>query len=184
VLSIFAEGIRYLGGLGVTCAVIHPSWEPIADNDRADAFKRSKEGLHYLAEVGATCGLSIAAEDLPRTCLANCSAEMLALLEGSDHLRVCMDANHLLKEKTEHFIRQVGNKIITVHISDYDFVNERHWLPGKGINNWTAIIAALAESGYTGPFLYEVTQKTAGPLTAKDLVTCWEGLLGNYEASI
>lgn len=182
VLQVFTALLHKLANLGVSVAVIHPSAEPITDADRADSLKHSKDGLHYLAEVAAASGIVLAAEDLPRTCLANTSEEMLWLLDSSDDLRVCLDANHLLKEPTEAFVSKVGSKIVTVHMSDYDNVDERHWMPGKGVNNWTAIIRELANSGYTGPFLYEVSPKKNGPFAPQDLVTCWQGLLANYLA--
>jgi sugar phosphate isomerase/epimerase len=58
-----------------------------------------------------------------------------------------------------------------VHMSDYDFVDEKHWLPGWGDNNWNNIILSLIEAGYDGPFMYEVIK----PFTSI------EGLKDNYE---
>jgi sugar phosphate isomerase/epimerase len=53
-------------------------------------------------------------------------------------------------------MHDIGNKIIATHISDYDFVNERHWLPGEGKVDWQEVIAILTEIGYDGPWLYEM----------------------------
>lgn len=178
--QVFSTMLELVASLGAKQAVIHPSWEPVSDNHRLEALQRSKGVLHQLADVAARCGMSLAAECLPRTCLANCTDEMLELLAGSDTLRVCLDTSHLLKERAEDFIHQVGSRIATVHISDYDRVDDRHWLPGTGVNNWTAIISELARIGYNGPFLFELLQKTAGPLNAYDLVTCWSQLLNQY----
>ena len=50
----------------------------------------------------------------------------------------------------------MGNKIVTTHVSDYDFVNERHWLPGEGDVNWQELYGALKDIGYSGPWLYEL----------------------------
>ncbi|HHT26365.1 MAG TPA: sugar phosphate isomerase/epimerase [Firmicutes bacterium] len=183
VLQVFTTLMQKLGDLGVTVAVIHPGAEPIADADREDTFKRSKDGLSYLAAVAKASGVVLAAENLPRTCIPNVSDEMLRLLDGSADLRVCLDANHSLKESTEAFVGKVGGKIVTVHMSDYDNVDERHWMPGQGVNNWTAIIRELSNCGYTGPFLYEVSQKKAGPFTPHDLVTCRQRLLDDYMVS-
>ena len=56
------------------------------------------------------------------------------------------------------FIKNVGRKIVTLHVSDYDFIDERHLLPLKGKNDWKAILASLEkDAGYRGPFLYEVS---------------------------
>ena len=51
-------------------------------------------------------------------------------------MKVCFDSNHLLQEQGDSFILAVGDKIVTTHISDYDFVNERHLLPGELDIDW------------------------------------------------
>lgn len=35
-------------------------------------------------------------------------------------------------------------------------LDERHVLPGEGINDWHAIFDALVRHGYEGPIMYEV----------------------------
>ena len=57
----------------------------------------------------------------------------MELISADDRLRVCFDTNHLLKESIIDFIYNVGDKIITTHVSDYARENERHWLPGEGV---------------------------------------------------
>ena len=109
-----------------------------------------------MAEIADCYGAVIAVENLPRTCLGNCSKEILELISVDTRLRVCFDTNHLLGEKMETFILAVGNKIITTHVSDYDAINERHWLPGEGVIDWGNLIDALEKVGYKGPWLYEI----------------------------
>ena len=53
------------------------------------------------------------------------------------------------------FIRKIGKKIATTHISDRDDINERHWLPGEGIVDWISVMDALGEVGYEGNWIYE-----------------------------
>ena len=95
-------------------------------------------------------------ENLPRTCLCRTSDEMLRFLRDIPALRVVFDTNHSLKEDNAHYIRAVGEKIVTLHVSDYDFIDEKHWLPLEGKNDWEAILTALEEVGYAGRFLYEL----------------------------
>lgn len=45
---------------------------------------------------------------------------------------------------------------VSLHISDYDFVDERHDVPGHGINHWETLLDLLKEAGYSGPALYEI----------------------------
>lgn len=54
------------------------------------------------------------------------------------------------------FIHKVGKRIITTHVSDYDFVNERHWLCGEGDIDWEKLLKALNDVQYKGPWLYEI----------------------------
>ncbi|MBQ8812910.1 MAG: sugar phosphate isomerase/epimerase [Lachnospiraceae bacterium] len=155
-ISYFSELIKKGVDIGIDNFVIHPSGEPIEETESAERMECAKESLAELAEIAARSGATIAVEDLPRTCLGRNSAEILELISVHPALRVCFDTNHLLSEDIPIFIRNVGSKIITLHVSDYDFLNERHWLPGEGDINWSDVLAALQEVGYAGPWLYEV----------------------------
>lgn len=78
------------------------------------------------------------------------------LVDTNDKLSICFDTNHLLGEDNINFMRKLSDKIITVHISDHDFVNERHWLPGEGKLDWNKMLAAFSEIGYNGVWMYEM----------------------------
>src|SRR5690606_37065689 len=58
----------------------------------------------------------------------------------------------------------MGNRIVNVHISDYSEENPglRHLPPGDGDLPWSALIRAIAGSGYSGPMMIE------GPLGTDD----------------
>jgi sugar phosphate isomerase/epimerase len=141
---------------GIPLFVIHPSSEPISDHDRPARMAQAKESLAVLTELAVSLGVTLAVEDLPRTCLGNCSREMLELLTAHPALRSCFDTNHLLGEDAADYIFAVGDRIVTTHVSDYDFLNERHWLPGEGKQDFLAILSAFREVGYKGPWLYEL----------------------------
>ena len=150
--------------------VIHASGEPIADGERALRMECAKRSLARLAEVASECGANIAVENLPRTRLGRDSAEILELISAHPTLKVCFDTNHLLTESHADFIRAVGKNIIATHISDYDFVDERHLLPGEGKIDWQELISALIEVGYAGVWTYEVPAgKTKNIERSRDL---------------
>lgn len=155
----FTELIQKGSDIGIDKFVIHPSGEPIDNAEREDRMKYAMESLDTLAEAAQRCGACVAVEDLPRTCLGNTSDDIRKLISVNDKLRVCFDTNHLLGEDNLHFMKQLADKIITVHISDYDFVNERHWLPGEGKLDWTKMVEAFWEIGYNGVWLYELGLK-------------------------
>lgn len=155
-VALQAEYIKRAGELGAKIVVIHPSFEPIPPEARKDWMATAKASLANLAEIAAANGVTLAVENLPRTCLGNCSDDIKELLTADPRLRVCFDTNHLLDERNADFVRSLGDKIITLHVSDYDFLNERHWMPGEGKVDWAELVTALEEVGYQGPFLYEV----------------------------
>lgn len=151
--------------LGCKIAVIHPSREPYEESERPARIAASQRVLAVLADFAAKMNIQIAVENLPRTCIGRDSSELLELLKADDRLRVCFDVNHLLSESHESFIRACGDKIVTLHISDYDFLDERHWLPGEGNIDWQKLVRLLEEVGYQGPWLYELGFGTPNTIT-------------------
>ncbi|MBQ8396956.1 MAG: sugar phosphate isomerase/epimerase [Clostridia bacterium] len=150
--------IRAAAEAGIKTMVLHPSSEPITDDIRPDRLALSRDGIMRLGELCDKLGLTLAVENLPRTCLCNRSAEMVELLSGTG-AKVCFDTNHSLAEDNLDYLRGIlagGLEIVTLHISDYDFVDERHRLPGDGFNNWKGLLSILAEANYAGPLMYEV----------------------------
>lgn len=155
--------IRASARAGAKVIVLHPSSEPIDDERRPERMRLSREAIISLNEECVKLGVKLAVEDLPRTCLCNHSEEMVLLISGTG-AGVVFDTNHALFEDNAHFIDTLtagGIKIHTLHISDYfrdaaGVLDERHVLPGEGINDWHAIFDALVRHGYEGPIMYEV----------------------------
>lgn len=166
---------------GVKVIVLHPSSEPITDEDRPERLRLSREAIIELAEVANANGVRLAVENLPRTCLTRTSNEMIELVKGTG-AGVIFDTNHNLIEDNVDYINNVadaGLELLSVHISDYyrdenGVLDERHTLPGTGINNWNAIVDTLVARGYEGPLMYEVPSKAKNrapedPITAEEL---------------
>ncbi len=129
-------------------------------------MKRVTASLCELCDAAARYGAVLAVEDLPRTCLGNSAGEIQALLAADDRLRVCFDTNPLLGgQKPQDFIRALGEKIVTTHFSDYDGVDEKHWLPGEGVIDWGAVMDAFDEIGYADSVLYEVVYEVPNTIS-------------------
>lgn len=172
-VDYWAELIGKGADIGIRTFVVHPSSEPKCDGGegREREMCAAMTSLAALAEIAAREGGVIAVEDLPRTCLGRSAEEVARLISVDDRLRVCFDTNHLLIDHNANFIDQLGDKIVTLHVSDYDFVDEKHWLPGEGKNDWQAILDALCRVGYTGPWLYELGLATPKTITRKQPLT-------------
>ena len=149
---------------GASVVVLHPSAEPIADDSRGTHLCRSRDAIEKLNREAEAFGITLAVENLPRTCLCCCSAEMIALLKDTGASAV-FDTNHNLDEDNILFadaLTAAGISIASLLISDYGpdasgVLDERHRLPGDGINRWNDLLAALERHGYSGPLMYEVS---------------------------
>lgn len=171
-LAYFETLIQKATAIGIRLFIVHPSGEPIAEEDRPARLHCAKQSLAELAEIATAYDAVIAVENLPRTCLGRNSQEMLELVSAHPALRVCFDTNHLLGEDPVAFIQKVGKHFITLHVSDYDFLNERHWVPGEGKLDWKSILSALEEVGYNGPWLYEVSFTAPASITRPRDLNC------------
>ena len=181
-LALQLHMIEGAASLGCEVAVLH-SGIPVVQAERPTCMEQAKEALFKLQTAASHLGVTVAVENLLPSCLGRNSAEILDLLSVHPDLRACFDANHLFKETHEDFLRAVGKKLISTHFSDYDFIDERHWLPGEGRIDWPLIMKTLFEVGYEGPILYEanprITPKTITrrPLTLSDYRENYEALM-------
>ncbi|MHB8993668.1 MAG: sugar phosphate isomerase/epimerase family protein [Armatimonadota bacterium] len=137
--------------------VLHGSREPVTDEERPRRLEQCVRSLDELCKQASKRGVKLALELLPRTCLGNRTAEMRSILDAVDgDLRVCFDVNHItLYEGAREALTALGDRIETLHISDHDGVDERHWVPGRGIVDWPDFLAGLDEIGYEGCLLHE-----------------------------
>lgn len=170
-----AENVRYMkdmmrvaGIFQPQCIVLHPSSEPITPDERAQRLANSHASVGELAPVAKEIGAVLCVENLPRTCLGQNGEEMMRLIEGYDEVGLCFDTNHLLYQSHEDYLKTVAKgKIKTVHLSDYDFADERHLIPGKGLIDNRALWAGILENGYDGIMMFECYGEPAQLDTAR-----------------
>ena len=155
--------IDHFSELAIPLAVMHPSFEPIDPEERPERLKRSADAIAQIGKHAAGRGVRLAVENLPRTCLGNTSEEILFLTDYGRSCGVCMDVNHLLQESHEHFIHNAGAYMIHMHLSDYDFEDEKHWLPGTGGIDWKQLRTLIDEACYAGNYLVEIREGSAVP---------------------
>ncbi len=147
-------------GWGPRVYVIHGCLEPVADGERETRLAHSVVSLRALAAHLAPTGARLALEDLPRSCLGNCTAEV-DRMSAEAGVGVCFDVNHLLRDSHREFLDALERRIVTLHLSDYDGVDERHWMPGEGVVPWRLLFDRLQAAGYRGPWLFELKDKPA-----------------------
>lgn len=153
--------------------VLHGCLEPVKDTEREARLLQCIKSVKELTEYANRYGAQIALEDLPRSCLGNCTAEMERIVKATG-VKVCFDVNHLLGDTHENFLNVLENEIITTHLSDYDGIDERHLLPGMGIVPWKMIFERLENTGYKGPYLFELKVVDDVPYSAEKIITAFK----------
>ena len=147
--------------------VVHASAEPILDEERAARIAEAQRSIRTMAKMAGNVGCRIAVELLPRSCLGNSAQELLALLEGIDPQTagVCLDTNHMMADfvALPDAVRTLGPRLIALHCSDYDGIDEKHWPPLRGVIDWPAFLEALSDVHFPGPLNYEATLDGQSP---------------------
>jgi sugar phosphate isomerase/epimerase len=138
--------------------VLHPSSEPISDSIREQRIINSVQSIGILREYAEKIDAQLCIENLPRTCLGNTPEELLRIVENYPDVGICFDTNHYLQGNPLDFVRKAGHRIATLHVSDYDGTDERHWIPGEGIIAWGEMLYLIKKAGYKGVFMYETTK--------------------------
>ncbi len=161
--------------------IFHPGGEnTIKIEDREKYMGYLVDAINYLADF-TTVPLCI--ENMVLGAMTNGLEQLKDYSDRCEKGYVIIDTNHFLKDKPEDAIKAIGkDKLKALHISDNDFIYERHWLPGKGANDWNKIIGALEEIGYDGAFNYEINMERWG-YSYEELVENYENLFKAYNES-
>lgn len=183
--------------------VIHASFEPIADADRQTMLNSAIKSLGELNAYTSQKGISLALENLPRTCIANSIEEVKTITDAIPDLKLCFDTNHFttpnpnyilrplqrvfssMREKMNpvvgtpaEYAKRFADKIITVHMSDYDMIDECHWLPGQGLIDFQSIHGSIVDAGFSAPITFEPNE------TCRGVKTTGQRLITSYEEAI
>ncbi len=155
--------------LGIPVAVIHPGGH--TDTSHEDATQVNRQRLESFARLAAVCddvGVKLAVEnttDRPpgdqrrRRRYGAMLEEVLQLCEvAPELLGVCLDTSHANIQGLDipQAIRQCGDRLWAVHISDNYGLQDDHLIPGYGVIEWGPVVAALREINYDRPFNLEV----------------------------
>ena len=188
--------IEIAGVLGIKELVVHPmKFLPYRQNVQT-LRGYNMEFYHHLIPHAQEAGVRICLENMweknpKRGNLIThsvCShgeeaAAWVDELGDPDTIGYCLDLGHcgLVELDAADEIRKLGHRITALHVHDNDFLTDQHILPYHGNADWTAILSALREVGYKGPFTYEADnflKNTPAPLLPSALKLMVE--LGRY----
>lgn len=174
-VDIIARMIKASAIFNPSKLVLHASSEPIDDSMREQRIKNAIESIEVLRKYADEIGAQLCVENLPRTCLGNTPEELLRIIEDYPDVGICFDTNHYLTGSPIYFAETAGHRIGTLHISDYEGVNESHWVPGDGTIPWSELVEIIRKKGYKGIYMYEALKSKDGKhATAKQLADSFE----------
>ena len=67
----------------------------------------------------------------------------------SDYAGLCYDSSHdfIDGQSCGNILEKLKDRLFCVHLSDCDGIDDKHWVPGKGIVDWEKIIAIIKGAG-------------------------------------
>ncbi|ADD44295.1 sugar phosphate isomerase/epimerase family protein [Stackebrandtia nassauensis] len=147
----------------------------LSDAERRDCYALLRDNLRPVLDHAARRGVRLAVEPLNRyeTSLLNTVEQTLDALAGlpEDQCGIALDVYHQNIEERDipAAIRAASGRIAHVQVCGND-----RGAPGADHLDWPGILAALADSGYTGPLIIE--SFTADNATIATAASIWRPL--------
>lgn len=128
------------------------------DTTYEQAWERSSKQIRILLPEAEKLGITIAVEEVWNKFLltARDFNQFIDQFE-SPVVRAYFDVGNIVHYGVpQHWIRQLGKRIVRVHLKDYVRQTRQFVNLGEGDVNWPAVRGALADIGYTGPATLEI----------------------------
>ena len=140
----FIKLIRDHADLMAPMVTLHASRGGISLSEHPQRIGQVCKTIEELLPTAREFGFVINVEFLPRTCLGNSEEELVQIVShfDPDQVGICLDVNHIMNRYRDlpTIIDTLAPRIRSIHISDYDGVDETHWIPGQGIIDWPEVM--------------------------------------------
>jgi len=117
-------------------------------------LERIREGLAGYLEIATNLGVTIALETD-----VNNSDRLLEFIADTNPQTcgICFDTGHAqIDSNAVELAELLGPRVIHTHLNDNDGKEDMHLLPFQGVVDWPGVLKALAKTGYSGYFAFEV----------------------------
>ena len=147
----FRPWCAMLSRWGIRTCVFHPLGSPGDAGDTAANVR----AFGAIAAIAADSGVRVALENL----IAFRASALVPVLDAAPALGINVDTAHAIAagDKPEEVVAAFAGRVFGVHLSDSDGEpRDLHLVPGRGLADWPAIVAALRRAGYDGDFHLEL----------------------------
>ncbi|TDC34729.1 sugar phosphate isomerase/epimerase [Micromonospora sp. 15K316] len=163
---------------GPAYASVGRTWR-LSPTERAAAYAQLRESLAPVLDHAGAAGVTVAVEPLNRyeTSLLNTVGQTLEAIGELPHCGVALDLYHQNIEETDvpAAIRAAAGRVAHVQVCGND-----RGTPGTDHLDWPAILTAVDDAGYTGPFCIE--SFTAENATIATAASIWRPLAPSQDA--
>jgi sugar phosphate isomerase/epimerase len=127
--------------------------------DRSRQWDEHVARFKALSSLADAEGVTLAIEPEPLLVIGS-SQDMLEMMQavGSPRLKVNLDIGHaqITDDDLAASVRQMGSTIIHLHLEDIKDRVHRHLMFGEGNIDFCALRQALADVGYSGPYVADL----------------------------
>jgi len=183
----YAQALDICAELGATHMVVHSPLKFLGEtssfsnpqigdwNDKRSLFEVIHETLAPVVRRAEEIGCILVIENI-----YDRSPEMLTRLVrsfDSNCVRQSLDVGHAYigfvrgAPPPDYYVREAGDILAHVHLSDTDGYADRHWIPGAGNVNWNELFAAIGELSQQPRLLLELYSQAGIPNAFKWLTT-------------
>ncbi len=151
--ALFERLIDMAAELGAQAITWH-GYDKNFDDDRM--FDRFAETAHYLGGRARQAGITVTIENVS-WCYVRRVEHIYRIREANLPLGFTFDPFQAMEAEQipTEIIRAMGDRLTTVHLSDFGLGPIRHMALGEGMINWRSIFRTLDEVDYRGPLIME-----------------------------
>ena len=119
------------------------------------------ESAAWAGELARDAGVTLCIENVS-WCYLRTPEHVRAIREADLPVAFTFDAFQAGESQVEPsgLVRAMGERLATVHLSDYRSEGPRHLPPGEGALDWPVLMGALKAAGYDGPLILETAHVT------------------------
>ena len=156
------QSIAYANALDAKLWVFHPGQQTgIGQFYPGADWKQNNQSIQELYKIAEEYGVNIALENLPAKYwfLMNTPQEFNRFYKETNlPIGIVMDLGHAnLENQIEPFFDQLADKIIHIHASDNNGIEDQHLGIGEGKIDWNWFALTLKKNGYDKNVIIEST---------------------------
>ncbi len=125
------------------------------DHDLSD--RHGINSIERILGVAEDLSVTLAIENTRQTELVDF---ILSEIE-SQYLGFCYDSSHdwLYSDNPTRILEKWGGRLVALHLSDNDGVEDRHWLPHEGVIDWESLAKVFPRETFSGCLTLEVVPR-------------------------